>query len=262
MKPRHRFLFAALAVTALAASPTTTLATEAPLVVELFTSQGCSSCPPADSVIADLADRPGVIVLSLAVDYWDYLGWKDTLARPANTQRQRAYADARGDLQLYTPQVIVNGQDIVAGHDRAAIEHALIAAKGQVQPQIQGQVQGQIHSQAQVRVSTRARDGKIEVAVAGAGEGRALSGEVWALGVQRKVRVDIGRGENAGRTATYRNVVRGIAKLASWSGQPMTVSLDPARWSSEDCDLVVVLVQDMPHGRLGAVVGAVATPLR
>jgi hypothetical protein len=257
MKPHHRFFAVALALAALGAPPALAASLDAPLVVELFTSQGCSSCPPADSTLAELADKPGVIALSLAVDYWDYLGWKDTLARPDNTRRQRAYADARGDLQLYTPQMIVNGQDIVAGNDRAAIEQALIAAKGQGSGQVSG------YAKPQVRVSALPRDGKIEVAVAAVpGQGSAPSGEVWALGVKRKVMVDIGRGENAGRTATYRNVVRAITKLASWSGQPATLTLDAARWADDGCDMVVVLVQDRPDGRLGRVVGAAVTPLR
>src|SRR5215213_8380181 len=78
-------------------------------VVELFTSQGCSSCPPADALLTDLAQRPDVVALTLPVDYWDYLGWKDTLASPAFTARQRAYAHGRSDRQVYTPQIIVNG---------------------------------------------------------------------------------------------------------------------------------------------------------
>ena len=181
--------------------------------------------------------------------------------RPAEfTRRQRAYAEARGDRAVYTPQIIVNGQDIVVGNDRAALEDALLAARTHGQSQVSSPAR--TRSQPPVRVSARPRDGRIEVAVTGAGEGPRRSGEVWALGVQRRVMVDIGRGENAGRTATYRNVVRGITKLANWSGQPVTASLDAVRWSSEGCDLVVVLVQDMPDGRLGAVVGAAATPLR
>src|ERR687884_289212 len=86
-------------------------------VVELFTSQGCSSCPPADAMLGELARRPDVIALSLPVDYWDYLGWKDTLAQPAFSARQRAYAGARGDRQVYTPQVIVNGATPCVGSD-------------------------------------------------------------------------------------------------------------------------------------------------
>src|SRR6185295_2227791 len=94
-------------------------------VIELFTSQGCSSCPPADKLIAEYAHDPSVIALSLAVDYWDYLGWKDTLALAGHTKRQRAYASARGDRQVYTPQAVVDGAVHTLGSDKAAIERAI-----------------------------------------------------------------------------------------------------------------------------------------
>src|SRR5260370_15807759 len=94
-------------------------------VVELFTSQGCSSCPPADELLAELAGDPSLVAISVPIDYWDYLGWKDTLADPRNTARQKAYAHARGDGQGYTPQAIVNGRIPALGSDKAAIEHAI-----------------------------------------------------------------------------------------------------------------------------------------
>src|SRR5919107_2863469 len=98
-------------------------------VVELFTSQACSSCPPADAALRDLARRTDVIALSLPVDYWDYLGWRDTLAKPAFTARQRAYAAARGDRQVFTPQVVVNGKSACIGSDAAALEHLIQAGR-------------------------------------------------------------------------------------------------------------------------------------
>src|SRR5918998_4558273 len=94
-------------------------------VVELFTSQGCSSCPPADAMLVELAARPDVVALTLPVDYWDYLGWKDTLAQPGFTARQRAYAHLRGDRQVYTPQVVVNGTRPSVGSDKAAVERTV-----------------------------------------------------------------------------------------------------------------------------------------
>jgi len=96
-------------------------------VIELFTSQGCSSCPPADKLLGELARDPSLITLSLAVDYWDYLGWKDTLALRGHSNRERAYADARGDRDVFTPQVVVNGLVDVLGSDRAAIDDAIAA---------------------------------------------------------------------------------------------------------------------------------------
>ena len=94
-------------------------------LLELFTSQGCSSCPPADKLLGELADDPSLVAISLPIDYWDYLGWKDTLAIPAHSARQRAYARVRGDRQVYTPQIVVNGATHVLGSDRAAVERAI-----------------------------------------------------------------------------------------------------------------------------------------
>src|SRR3954466_8217351 len=98
-------------------------------VVELFTSQGCSSCPPADQVIGDLSNDPSIIALSMPIDYWDYLGWKDTLADSRFSARQKAYSKMRGDREVYTPQVVVNGQAHVIGSDRAKIEGAIDTTK-------------------------------------------------------------------------------------------------------------------------------------
>src|SRR5947209_13784295 len=95
-------------------------------VIELFTSQGCSSCPAADKLAGELARDPSLVVLSLAMDYWDYLGWKDSLALPGHTNRQRAYSKVRGDREVYTPQVVVNGVTHVLGSDQQAIEKAVM----------------------------------------------------------------------------------------------------------------------------------------
>src|SRR5438552_17846390 len=98
-------------------------------VIELFTSQGCSSCPPADQLLGQLTADPSLVPVSVPVDYWDYLGWKDTLASPRNTARQKAYARARGDGQVYTPQVVVNGSVHALGSDKAAIEQAIVKTR-------------------------------------------------------------------------------------------------------------------------------------
>ena len=97
-------------------------------VLELFTSQGCSSCPPADRLVGQLANDPSLIALSIPIDYWDYLGWRDTLANPAHSARQRAYARARGDGQVYTPQIVVNGATDALGSDQGAVERAIVQA--------------------------------------------------------------------------------------------------------------------------------------
>src|ERR1700726_741917 len=98
-------------------------------VVELFTSQGCSSCPPADRLLGELAHDPAIVALSLSIDYWDYLGWKDTLADPRHTARQRGYARVRGDREVYTPQAVINGAVHALGSDKTAIDAAILATK-------------------------------------------------------------------------------------------------------------------------------------
>ncbi|MGE3158767.1 MAG: DUF1223 domain-containing protein, partial [Xanthobacteraceae bacterium] len=98
-------------------------------VLELFTSQGCSSCPAADKLLAQFAGDPSVIALTLAIDYWDYLGWKDTLALTGHSKRQKAYAKARHDREIYTPQIVVNGMTLVLGSDRTAIDRAIVSTR-------------------------------------------------------------------------------------------------------------------------------------
>ena len=128
---KHRAF--ALALT-LAATVTPAIAGEPRAVIELFTSQGCSSCPPADRLAGQLRQDPSVLVLSLPVDYWDYLGWKDTLALHGHTVRQQAYAQSRGDREVYTPQAVVNGVVHALGSDKAAIEKAIDETRAKAQP--------------------------------------------------------------------------------------------------------------------------------
>src|SRR6059058_4179142 len=153
-------------------------------VVELFTSQGCSSCPPADKILGELAKDPSVIALSLPIDYWDYLGWKDTLADSRFSARQKAYSHMRGDRDVYTPQVIVNGAAHVIGSDRARIEGA-IKDTGKAD---------KVMSFAAGKDSTPAQ------------------GEVWLCAISKSVPIAIGRGENRGREVVYHNVVRSLVK--------------------------------------------------
>ena len=121
---RHAPLFLAVALSAVTAFGARTEAAS-PVVVELFTSQGCSSCPPADEILGDLAMRPDVLALSLNVDYWDYLGWKDTFALPGNAVRQRQYVAGWGGRTVYTPQMVIGGAVDVVGNKRRAVESAL-----------------------------------------------------------------------------------------------------------------------------------------
>lgn len=218
-------------------------------VVELFTSQGCSSCPPADKVIGELSKDPSIIALSMPIDYWDYLGWKDTLADSRFSARQRAYSRVRGDREVYTPQAVVNGAVHVIGSDREAIESA---------------IEETVRNGSVMSVPVRmAIDGHaLTVTVAGAGE-HALRkhGEVWICSISRAVPIAIGRGENSGRELTYYNVVRNLLKVGDWNGVAGTWSVPLDNILREDIDGAVAYVQDGSRERPGPMLGAAYTSL-
>ncbi len=210
-------------------------------VIELFTSQGCSSCPPADRLAGELARDERNLVLTFPVDYWDYLGWKDTLASPANAARQRAYAIARGDRKVYTPQIVVNGREAAVGGDGAAVIGALS--------------RGHANDALQVPVTLEAEDDRIDVTV-GASTAGPHPAEVWVFALQRRSTVPIGRGENAGRTVTYANVVRKMTRLGAWDGAQIHFEIPAQDLARDDVDGLAVLVQSGNGGRPGQIVGA------
>lgn len=220
---------------------------EAPrAVVELFTSQGCSSCPPADALLGSLAKDRDLVVLSLPVDYWDYLGWKDTLASPAFTARQKAYSQARGDGQIYTPQVVVDGLVHALGSDRAEIERAATAAHGGA-------------GVLSVPVGVVETAGALSVTV-GAASGAAKAGSLWLAPVVRTRSVAIGRGENTGRSVTYTNVVRGLVKLGDWTGAPLRLDVPASTARAGGADSFVVILQAAAGSRPGAILGVAKGP--
>jgi hypothetical protein len=217
-------------------------------VVELFTSQGCSSCPPADALLGKLAHDPNVIALTLAIDYWDYIGWKDTLAIPGHANRQKAYSKMRGDRGVYTPQVIVNGSTQALGSDQADIERAI----------------GQSHRASatlSVPVSIKVADGRLTVD-APAGKGTDEHAEVWLCPVSSAVPVAIGRGENHGRTITYHNAVRRWIRLGEWTGAAASWSISLKDLKSEGADKAAVLLQSGSASRPGPMLGAAMTALQ
>lgn len=222
----------------------TVLATEARAepraVIELFTSQGCSSCPPADKLLGELKNNPDLIAVSLPIHYWDYLGWKDTLADPRHTARQRAYSVTRGDREVYTPQVVVNGAAQALGSDRAAIEQAIAAARSQ-------------GAALSAPLDIRIADGEVSVT---AGESKSGGGEVWLWGLASAVPVAIRRGENNGRTVTYANVVRRWLKLGDWSGEARRWSVPLADIKADQVDAVAVIVQSGSAAAPGPIIGA------
>jgi hypothetical protein len=208
-------------------------------VIELFTSQGCSSCPPADKLMLEMAKDPSLIILSLPVDYWDYLGWKDTLAHSAFTYRQKAYSAMRGDRQVYTPQVVVNGAAHAVGSDRAAIDKAILATKQQA-------------SVLSVDIRIEKADGALKVVLPAS---PGASGQIWVLPMVKERAVQIGRGENTGRSVTYANVVRGVTRVGSWDGAAQTLSI-PAEAVPAESEGLVVLLQGGSDKKPGQIIGA------
>lgn len=210
-------------------------------ILELFTSQGCSSCPPADALLKDFAQDPGVAALSLPVDYWDYLGWKDTFASPRNTERQKAYAKARGDGAIYTPQLVVNGTLHVNGARKPEIQSAIELTHNNT---------GLQH--VPIRFWQEANTLNIEAG--GAEAGREIAeATVWLGLVQPTGTVEITKGENAGNTLTYTNIVRELTPIGLWKGQPLLIQIPRAAVMQAATQKSVVLIQE---GKAGPIIGA------
>ncbi|ACK50197.1 protein of unknown function DUF1223 [Methylocella silvestris BL2] len=209
--------------------------------MELFTSQGCSFCPPADALLATLARKPDVVAVSFPVDYWDYIGWKDTMASPVFAARQRAYAAAIGDQHAYTPQMIVDGMLGAVGSDRKEIESAIALSRGR-------------EGAMSVPVRLTQANGALVVEV---GDGEGGPAVVLALRVMRSRTVHIGRGENAGRNVTYTNVVRAMDEIGVWSGAAATFHAPDVR---EDGEGYVIFVQKGSPQRPGVILGAAKAP--
>jgi len=184
--------------------------------------------------------------MSLSVDYWDYLGWKDTLATPGHTSRQRAYSKARGDREVYTPQVVVNGTAHVIGSKKDAIDNAIAATRKQP-------------GTLSVPVTLSVTADQISVALPAA-KGSVNKGEVWLCPITRNVSVEIGKGENSGKTITYTNVVRHWVKLGDWNGTARTFTVPTREVTGVGGDAVAVIVQagtkEAPAGMLGATVAS------
>lgn len=197
-------------------------------VVELFTSQGCSSCPPADAELARLAEAGEVLALSYHVDYWNYLGWKDTLSDPENTARQYGYATTWGSRNVYTPQAVVNGLDHANGADRNAVSNLVegFASAG---------------TGLNIDISLTREKGTISVNIP-EGTGKA---EIVVIYFDQTNTVDIGRGENMGKKITYHHSVRDIEVLGMWSGAQMSIVLPETVLGSKPGRGCAILLQKM-----------------
>jgi hypothetical protein len=205
-----------------------------PVVLELFTSQGCNSCPPADALIGQIAStRHDVLALSLPVTYWDMLGWKDTLASEANTRRQKAYAETMHSGGVYTPQAVIDGVDDLVGSKDQVIAAALAARAADAE---------------NVAVSISATPKEIRVLI---GPGRnSQDATIWLFHILGKANVAITGGENGGQKIVYRNVVRDVRAVGMWKGQQVILDLPRADMPSPPHDAIAVIVQEGGYGRI------------
>ncbi|WP_209017536.1 DUF1223 domain-containing protein [Roseibium aggregatum] len=212
-------------------------------VVELFTSQGCSSCPPADRLAERLVSEDDqILTVSLPVDYWDYLGWKDTLASPDYSQRQRAYAARRGDRSVYTPQMVINGEEHVVGSRERDVRAALART-----------------APFTADVDLEISDMVVKATVDGALPKGARMATVYFLRIQDEATVDIGRGENAGRKIKYTNVVRHLQPIGMWSGGKETFRMPKSKLVVNGDARCAILIQVEDRDGPGVIIGAAVT---
>ena len=220
-----RGLAAALVAAALAMPAA---APRAEVLVELYTSQGCDACPPADRLMAEIGEREAVIALSFHVDYWDYLGWRDTFASSEYTARQQIYRDAFDAPMIYTPQVVIGGRTSVPATRRAAILDAIDAA---LEPETGGPIR------------IEGGDGMLEARLAAVDMPRPCT--VWVAKYRKSATVAIERGENAGRTLDYHNVVTSLDRIGEWDGRAGETVMLP---QPEPGEGVAIWLQDGPGG--------------
>jgi len=208
-------------------------------VVELFTSQGCSSCPAADLVLKSFVNRPGIITLSYSVDYWDYLGWKDTFGKAENSKRQRDYAKSRGDMAVYTPQAVVNGVSHMNGAHKALIEKEIKRTDGLLDKQ-------------SIQLSATKERQAIRVAFKGKSKPSGKPFVLWMLRVKDVATVKVKRGENYGRDLTYHNIVLGAQKVATVDLTKESIKIkQPKALKSDEHHVFLLQV-----GLTGPIVGA------
>lgn len=210
-----------------------------PSVVELFTSQGCSSCPPADRVLGELAAMPNVIALAFHVDYWDSIGWRDAFSIPNAVERQHRYVQALNLSSAFTPQAVVDGRISVVGSDKGRILNALTNATGEMVP-----------------VGLEVSDGMLTITLAERQDHTVYS--VFVAAYLPQASTPVGRGENSGRTLREFNIVRQFSSIGSWNGHA-AIFRSPVKSFPVDASRVAVLVQ--PDGQ-GPIIGSADIALR
>jgi hypothetical protein len=236
--PHRQLIAGVLLVCAMFACNRTVNAQPRPAVVELFTSEGCSSCPPAEAYLGELAERRDVIALAFHVDYWDDLGWRDRFGLAEAVQRQSKYAKTLRRSSAYTPQVVIDGQADYVGSDRASIGKSLAANRDGV------------------AIALSVRDGQILIDLAA--DAKVASSDIVLVGYRRQAVSAIGRGENAGRTLTEFNIVRIIRTLGQWDGKARQFQTGVDSFPADATD-VAALVQPVGQGHI---IGAAVRPLR
>ena len=238
------FRFTALAVLIGAIAVTAPgKASAEPVVVELFTSQGCSSCPPADRYLGELAARPGVIALAFHVDYWNYIGWRDPFSSRAWSQRQKAYGEALKRRYVYTPQMVIDGAAETVGSKRAEVERLLDAARGR--------------AKLAVRLS-HPKPAMVRIQVPARASYDGPPATIWMALYDTEHVTRVRAGENRGLVLRNRNVVRMLSPVGTWQGAPVDVTLSLEALGAAGRDACAVLVQ--ANGS-GAILGADAISL-
>ncbi|MBV2361260.1 DUF1223 domain-containing protein [Thalassococcus sp. CAU 1522] len=226
MRQIGQWIFA-FCVAAAGLAPVAAKAQANPVVVELFTSQGCSSCPPADEILGSLADRDDVIPLALHVDYWDYIGWKDSFAQPGFTKRQKGYAQTGGRRSIYTPQMVINGQEDVVGSHPMKVADLI-----------------QKHRESPKKAAVTLERRGNSLVIRAKANGQIAPCDIHLVRYKPSESVKIRRGENAGQTLAYSHIVKDWSVVGRWDGAldfETTVQINGS-------DPVVVLVQTPRYG--------------
>jgi hypothetical protein len=208
-----------------------------PVVVELFTSQGCSDCPAADRLVIELAKRKDVIALTLPITYWDMLGWKDTFATESNTKRQKAYAKAMTRSGIYTPQMIVDGVVDVVGNQRDRVMTA-IAARG-----------SQLSTAPAANLSLGLASGRVEISIAATQAKTKPQATIWIMRTLSQAAVNVQQGENKNRQLVYANLVRDMQRVGEWTGEAMKLDV-PVTLGQAKQDGIAVVLQNNDYGEV------------
>jgi hypothetical protein len=231
---RTRTLVAGVAIVSALLLPGLTIAGQPqgshPVVVELFTSQGCSDCPAADRIVAELAKRKDVLALSLPITYWDMLGWKDTFATEANTYRQKSYARTMHRSGIYTPQIVVDGKVDVVGNQRDRVMAAIANRHSE------------IAAEQPVNLTLNIASGRVEITIPAAPRGTQKPlGTIWVMRTLSSATVNVQQGENRNHQLSYANLVRELHRAGEWTGEPMKIDVPIATGKSRHDGLAVVL---------------------